>query len=91
VSGRPVEPPAAGRDAGRVVVTTVSVTLYDRGPEPEWHRDRRLFGPWLRYEAELAGFAAVRGIEASPWEAVNILVANHRAVLERRWSGDACQ
>jgi hypothetical protein len=86
MSGRLFESHGGARGGERVLVTTLSVAVYDRGPEPEWNRDRSLFGPWLRYEAELAGFAAVRGMGMSPWEAVNVLVANHRPLLERRWS-----
>ena len=47
-------------DAAREV-TTVSIVVTDRGPEPEWHKDRRLYGPWSRYRAEVAGYAAVEG------------------------------
>lgn len=25
---------------------TYTVELYDLGPEPDWHKDRTLFGPW---------------------------------------------
>jgi hypothetical protein len=75
----------AGR-ADPVLVTELSVAVYDRGPEPEYHRDRSLFGPWRRYEAELASYPLVREVGATPWEAVYRLVSNHRPVLERRWS-----
>ncbi len=77
---------AVARDGDRVLVTELSVLVYDRGPEPEYHRDRSLFGPWWRYEAELASYPAVRGLGATPWQAVHRLVSNHRPVLERRWS-----
>jgi hypothetical protein len=77
------------RDGDQVPVTEFSVVVYDRGPEPEFHRDQRLFGPWWRYEAELVGYPAAREIGATPWLAVYGLVANHRAVLERRWSSAA--
>ena len=64
----------------------VSVVVRDRGPEPEWHTDRRLYGPWWRFEAEVVGYAAVRELGMSPWEAVHRVIANHRTLLERRWS-----
>ena len=75
------------RAADRVLVAQFSVVVYDRGPEPEYHRDRSLFGPWRRYEAEPEGYVAVRESGMTPWEAVYRLVANHRPLLERRWSG----
>ena len=62
------------------------IRVRDRGPEPEWHQDRRFFGPWWRYEAELASYPVVRELGTTPWEAVYRLVAMHRTVLERRWS-----
>lgn len=34
----------------RHAVVTYSVQLVDHGPEPDWHTDRSLFGPWPRYE-----------------------------------------
>jgi hypothetical protein len=77
-------PVASG--AERALVATVTLVVYDRGPEPAWHTDRALYGPWCRYEAELADYAAVRELGSSPWEAVHRLVANHRGLLERRWS-----
>jgi hypothetical protein len=64
----------------------VSVVVRDRGPEPDWHRDRRLYGAWLRFEAEFEDYSALRELGSSPWEAVNRLVGAHRALLERRWS-----
>ena len=73
---------ADGVELGEVVIR-----LRDRGPEPGWHMDRKLFGPWRRYEAELTGFAAVRELGTSPWEAARRLLADHRALLERRWLG----
>jgi hypothetical protein len=56
---------------------TVSVVVSDRGPSA---------APGERYEAELAGYAAVREAGASPWEAVRALVGPHRTLLERRWA-----
>ena len=64
----------------------VSVVVRDRGPEPEWHTDRRLCGPCWRFEAEVVGYEAVRGLGMSPWDAVRRVIANHRTLLERRWS-----
>ena len=46
--------------SGRVQLGEVTVRLFDRGSEPEWHKDRTLFGPWQAYEAELAGDEYVR-------------------------------
>jgi hypothetical protein len=40
---------AACRDASRRL-TSYIVDLVDLGPEPDWHLDRRLYGPWQRYE-----------------------------------------
>ena len=65
------------RADARVLVTTVVVAVYDRGPSA---------APEERYEAELAGYAAVREAGASPWEAVRALVGQHRTLLERRWA-----
>jgi hypothetical protein len=56
---------------------TVSVVVSDRGPSAAQGE---------RYEAELAGYAAVRATGASPWEAVRALVGEHRSLLERRWA-----
>jgi hypothetical protein len=72
--------------AERVPVVTVTLVVYDRGPEPAWHEDRRLYGPWLRYQAEPADYPAACELGGSPWEAVHRLIAGHRGVLERRWS-----
>jgi hypothetical protein len=77
---------SAACGAERLPVATVTLVVYDRGPEPTWHEDRRLYGPWLRYEAEPADYAAVRELGSSPWDAVHRLVSNHRGLLERRWS-----
>ena len=43
--------------AERAVVAELVVRIRDRGPEPDWHTNRSLFGPWYRYEAELVGDA----------------------------------
>ena len=56
-------------DEGRLVVAEAAIVVYDRGPEPAWNKDRQLYGPWWRYEAELVSFAAVRELGMSPWEA----------------------
>jgi hypothetical protein len=71
---------AAGIELGEVVIR-----VRDRGSEPAWHEDRRLFGPWCRFEAELVAFPVIRELGMSPWEAVHRLVSNHRPLLERRW------
>ena len=78
---------SAACGAERAPVVTVTVVVYDRGPEPAWHEDRELYGPWLRYEAEPADYPAVRELGSSPWEAVHRLVSNHRGLLELRWLG----
>jgi hypothetical protein len=70
----------------RVFAGELVVRIFDRGPEPEWHRDRRYFGPWQRLEAEVPNYPVVNELGSTPWEAVHRLVANHRAVLERRWA-----
>ena len=57
------------RADARALVTTVVVTVYDRGPSA---------APDERYEAELAGYAAVREAAASPWEAVRPWLATGR-------------
>jgi hypothetical protein len=67
----------------------VVIRLRDRGPEPAWHEDRELYGPWYRFEAELASAPEVRALGMTPWEAVHGLVSNGRAELERRWAGVA--
>jgi hypothetical protein len=76
-----------GRAAGevdRAPLSTVTLVIVDHGPEPAWHRDG---GVWLRFDAQLPDYPLVRGLGASPWEAVHRLVSNHRGLLERRWSG----
>jgi hypothetical protein len=55
----------------------VSVVVHDRGSSA---------APDERYEAELAGYVAVRETAASPWAAVHALVGQHRTLLERRWA-----
>lgn len=69
-----------------VVIGDVVIRVRDLGPEPAWHADRTLFGPWHRFEAELPSYAVVSERGMTPWEAVHRLVSNHRPVLERRWS-----
>jgi hypothetical protein len=67
--------------AERTVIGEVVVRIYDRGPEPEWHTDRTLFGPWYRFEAELVtadGGASELGM--SPWAALYRLIAAHRSI-----------
>ena len=60
------------------LVTMVAVAVYDRG---------RLVDRGERYEAQLAGYSVVQARGASSWHAVRRLVSEHRALLERRWSG----
>ena len=66
----------------RVALGELVIRVYDRGPEPDWHTDRRLFGPWLPFEAELVGHAGATAIGSSPWEAIYCLVAGHRDALD---------
>ena len=77
---------SAPHAAERVPVVSVELVVYDRGREPAWHEDRSVYGPWQRYEAEPADYAAVSELGDSPWEAVHRLASNHRGLLERRWS-----
>jgi hypothetical protein len=65
----------------RRVLGDAVVRVYDRGPEPEWHRDRSLFGPWWRFEAELVGEPSACESGSSPWDAVYRLVANRRSAV----------
>ena len=62
------------------LVTMVAVAVYDRGPSVDRCE---------RFEAQLAGYSVVRARGASSWQAVRRLVSEHRALLERRWSGAA--
>jgi hypothetical protein len=61
----------------RLLVVTLTVTVHDLGPAAVGGE---------RYQAELAGYAAVQEAGASPWEAVRRLVVDHRPLLERRWA-----
>jgi hypothetical protein len=62
------------------------IRVWDRGPEPDWHRDRTLWGPWSRYRAELdEELGGGDALGSSPWEAIYRLVAIRRPELERRW------
>jgi len=71
-------PGEASRALDPELVTMVAVAVYDRGPVVERGE---------RYEAQLAGYSVVRARGASSWQAVRRLVSEHRALLERRWSG----
>jgi len=71
-----------------VDIGEVGIRVLDRGPEPDHHKDRRLFAPWHRYQARLAGVTGVRAIGWSVFEAVYSLVANHRRVFDERWPSD---
>ena len=53
-------------EAAACSLALYAVELLDRGPEPDWHMDRRLFAPWQRYELVVRNstggeFARVRG------------------------------
>jgi hypothetical protein len=68
-----------------VQVGEVVVRVYDLGPEPEWHKDRSLFGPWRRYVADVPELEA---LETAPTagEAVQRLASMHlRRQLDTRW------
>jgi hypothetical protein len=72
---------ACERRVGELVIR-----VWDRGPEPDWHTDRTLFGPWARYRAELdEELGGGDAMGSTPWEAIYRLVANRRPELERRW------
>lgn len=70
--------------AQRVRLGQMTVRLYDRGPEPEYHKDRDLYGPWLPYEAELADEPGVSAVGWSPYEAIVRLFSMRRTVLPQR-------
>jgi hypothetical protein len=76
----------AQREGAQVIVAEIAIVVYDGGPEPDWHKDGKLHGPWWRYQAELADYPVVRELGTTPYEAARRLVANHRGLLERRWS-----
>jgi hypothetical protein len=65
----------------RVALGELVIRVYDRGPEPDWHTDRTLFGPWLPFEAELVGHEGATATGWSPSEAIYGLVAGHRCDL----------
>jgi hypothetical protein len=71
--------------AERVMVAEVTVRVFDRGPEPEFHKDRRLFGPWWRYEAELVGEGVEPERGCTPGDAIYRLAAFNRPRFLRRW------
>jgi hypothetical protein len=72
--------------AERVRLGEMTVRVYDRGPEPAYHKDRDLYGPWLPYEAELADDPGVSATGWMPCEAIVRLVSARRAVLLERWA-----
>ena len=82
IGDRLFEPSACTDAPEPVLVTLAAVAVYDRG---------RTAASGERYEAQLAGYSVVRDQGASPWYAVRSLVARHRALLERRWSGGVGQ
>lgn len=69
-----------------IALGDVVIRVIDRGPEPAWHDDGSLFGPWRRFEAELPSYPIVREQGSTPWEAVSRSMSMHRGLLERRWS-----
>jgi hypothetical protein len=77
--------------AERVQLGEITVRVYERGPEPEYRRDRALWGPWLPYEAELTGQADSSATGWTPYEAILRLVSMRRAVLlsNGRWSRES--
>jgi hypothetical protein len=66
----------------RTLVGELAIRVYDRGPEPGWHTDRSLFGPWLPFEAELVGQEGATATGWSRWEAIYGVVAAHRRELD---------
>ena len=65
-------------DVECAVVAELVVRIRDRGPEPDWHTNRSLFGPWCRFEAELVGDAGVREQQAAGRSAPTSRPANKR-------------
>lgn len=65
----------------RVALGELVIRVYDRGPEPDWHTDRSLFGPWLPFEAELVGHERAPATGWSLWEAIHRLISAHREEL----------
>jgi hypothetical protein len=72
-----VAPIGEEQPSGCVQLGEVTVRLFDRGPEPEWNKDRSLFGPWYPYEAELAGDEHINATGWTPRDAI-------RGVLDRQ-------
>jgi hypothetical protein len=68
------------------VLSDVVIRVRDHGPAPVRLPSADLIEPWCRFEAELPSYPLVCERGVTPWEAVYRLVANHRSVLERRWS-----
>jgi hypothetical protein len=71
----------------RALVGELAIRVYDRGPEPDWHTDRTLFGPWLPFEAELVGHKAATVSGWSPWDAIYGLIAGHCRELDELKGG----
>jgi hypothetical protein len=69
----------------RIRVGELAIRVYDRGPEPAFHKDRDLFGPWWRYVAELSEDVGTSETGSTPWEAIYRLVAMRRPDLMERW------
>ena len=66
----------------RAALGELMIRVYDRGPEPDWHTDRTLFGPRLPFEAELVGNETAAATGWSPWEAIYGLISAYRAELD---------
>lgn len=77
--------PDPDHEVPRVGLGELTVRMYDRGQEPAYHKDRCLFRPWRRYEAQLVGLPAVRATGSSAFDALHRLVSNHRSVFDDRW------
>jgi hypothetical protein len=80
-----VEAPKREQASGRVQVGEVTVRVFDRGPEPDYHKDRALFRPWRPYEAELADEPAVSGLGWTPAEAIGRVLADRAAEWSSLW------
>ena len=58
----------------------VAVEIVDRGDEPEWHKDRTLYGPWRRWVATmtLPGGTRVDESGLTPSEALSRVASGCR-------------
>lgn len=80
-----VEAPRPERSSGRIALGEVTVRVFDRGPEPEWHKDRALFGPWLPYEVEASDQPGVTAIGWTPADAIGRVLADRAAEWSSLW------